>query len=258
MKLHYKKTGNGPPMFILHGLFGSSDNWLSIARELSDLYTIYLIDQRNHGQSPHSASFSYSDLAADIREFMEDFSIKSAVVLGHSMGGKTAMKLALDYPLKVTQLIVADIAPKYYAPRHGPIIEAMQSLSLDAISRRSEAEEILQTQINHLPTVRFLLKNLARDKEGSNFYWRLNIDGICSNLDAIGGAVEGYNAYDGPALFIRGGKSDYVSSSDLPDIKKLFPSAALKTIDGASHWLHVEEPRAFTLLVREFLESARK
>ncbi len=252
MKLYHQKLGEGPPLIILHGLFGSSDNWLGIAKVLAEQYTVFLPDQRNHGRSPHSPSFAYADLAGDIREFLEDFSLKRVVLLGHSMGGKTTMKFALDYPLKVDKLIVADIAPKAYPLHHDKTVEALQTLPVTQMQSRKEAEAELLQQIGDMATVKFLLKNLERDESGK-FRWRLNVDGICANLQAIGAAVSGYNTFDHPALFIRGSASNYVQDEDWPAIRELFPQAQMKTIEGASHWLHVEQPQEFVKVVQTFL-----
>ncbi len=249
--LNYKSFGQGPPLIILHGLFGMLDNWQTLARRLADDYTVYIVDQRNHGRSPHAEPHDYPALAEDLRHFMESHWIYRAHLLGHSMGGKTVMQFAFEYPDMVDHLVVADIAPAGYPRRHDFIFEALFAVPLDRIESRREAERILMGHIGVPAIVRFLLKNLARQPDGT-FRWKFNLPVLYKYYDAIIGPVEG-EPFEGPALFIKGGASDHITEAHLPQIEKLFPNSRLEVMEGVGHWLHAEHPDQFLRLVRGFL-----
>jgi len=255
MQLHFHESGQGPPLLILHGLFGSLDNWAAIAKKLAETFRIFAIDQRNHGQSPHAPEMDYRLMATDLAEFMHARGLQRAAVLGHSMGGKTAMQFALSYPAHVTSLIVVDIAPRVYLPSHIPIFEALRALNLEQFQNRVEAEAALAPALPDLVLRRFLLKNLTRDSNGA-FHWKLGLEEIYENYESLLQVPKGESAYEGPTLFVRGERSSYLNDVDLPAIHKLFPRAQLKTIPRAGHWLHTENPDDFLETVTSFLSES--
>lgn len=252
MKLYFRSFGQGEPLIILHGVFGSSDNWQTVGQELSMKYKVYLVDQRNHGSSPHSDEFDYNVMADDILELMLHEKIDRAHLLGHSMGGKVAMTFATRYPKKVNKLIVVDIAPKYYVPQHERIFMGFRSIKLDQIQTRNEADVQMSQRIPERAVRQFILKNLNRNKEGS-FVWKLNLDAIEKNAEEIGAALSEEDWFNGHVLFLAGTKSDYVKEDDLPNIRQHFPNAVLKNISGAGHWVHAEQPKLLVRMVFEFL-----
>lgn len=252
MQLHYQSYGQGRPLIVLHGLFGSSTNWNSLSKALAAHYRVLAVDQRNHGSSPHSDELSYTLLAEDLREFMQQQSLESVYLLGHSMGGKTAMEFALRYPASVERLIVVDIAPRPYAPHHDEILEAMCSLDLSAATSRSALDAALAEGIPDAPTRQFLLTNVTRDESGG-FRWKLNLPAIDQNYDQVSAGIAAGRSFDGPVLFVRGEQSDYVQAADEPQIRALFPQASIVTVPGAGHWVHADAPAEFARLVHEFL-----
>jgi len=252
MTLNYKSFGQGPPLIILHGLFGMLDNWQTIAKQLATDYSVYTVDLRNHGRSPHSDVFDYCTMAVDIVEFMESHGFYSAHIMGHSMGGKVAMQVAMEYPDHVQKLVVVDIAPKSYAPSHTWIFNALGSIEFSETTSRSAVEQALMQQIDSTSIVRFLLKNLTRNPNGG-FQWKMNLDVIRSKYQNVNGEVIVGDPFEGPTLFLRGGMSPYITLDDWPKIEELFPYAVLKTIRGAGHWVHAEKPEALLGEVRSFL-----
>jgi esterase len=252
MKLFYRKYGEGYPLVILHGLFGISDNWNSLAKYFGAKYEVYTPDLRNHGQSPHSPDFDYTVMSSDIAEFLDDHSLEDAFLIGHSMGGKVAMRFAFDHPERVRKLIVADIGPKYYAPHHKHILDALYSVDLNTVKSRKEAEERMSEKIGDFSVRQFLLKNLYW-KTPESLAWRMNLDVISDNIGNVGESIDG--EFDKPALFIRGGLSGYVLDSDWPQIEKQFPDSALVTLEGAGHWVHAEQPEQFVKAVEDFLNG---
>jgi pimeloyl-ACP methyl ester carboxylesterase len=239
-------------MIILHGLFGSADNWAPIATRLSDAFQVFALDQRNHGRSPHSGEMNYAVMAADVRQFLDEQSMESAIVLGHSMGGKTAMRFALDYPARTQALIVADMAPRAYPPLHASIFEALLRLDLASFSSRNQVSDALAADIPDAALRLFLLKMIGRGPAGQMF-WQTNIRGIEANSAHLRAALPGQGSYPGPALFIRAEKSDYLRDDDAAPIRQLFPSAEFKAIPRVGHWVHAEAPDAFCAALREFL-----
>ncbi|MBI1192323.1 MAG: alpha/beta fold hydrolase [Bacteroidetes bacterium] len=254
MLLNYREIGSGPALVILHGLFGSLDNWVTLGKQFAEAHTVYLVDQRNHGRSPHAAPMDYTTMAEDLRAFFEDHGIRKAAVLGHSMGGKTAMRFALDHPDLTEALIVADIAPKTYPPGHDAIFDGLKKVTPEQLADRTEAEEQLGRFIPDGDVRLFLLKNLTRNPEGG-YRWKMNLPVIEQEYTDILGFEGADFAYDGPALFVRGGRSNYVEDADWPAIAELFPQASLQTIPNAGHWLHADQPRAFYEVVQRFLNS---
>lgn len=240
LELAYKALGEGKPIIILHGLFGSMDNWMTFAKSLAEHRKVYLVDQRNHGRSPHSDEFNYDAMADDLKKFIDQHKLDHPDIIGHSMGGKTAMFMAVKYPDHFNSLIVIDIAPKAYDVHHDKIIEGLKALDLSQISSREEADSKLSKHIAE-PGVRlFLLKNLKRTSEG--FSWRINLKAIEENLEEIGAGMEKRRYTDKPILFIRGSESNYIKDKDNITIVSLFPNSEIKTIEGAGHWVHADKP----------------
>lgn len=251
MKLNFRKVGEGKPLVILHGLFGSADNWFSIARELDKEFTMYLVDQRNHGDSPHSSAWNYDLMVEDLKELLNDEGLEKAFLMGHSMGGKTVMNFALKYPERVEKLIVADIAPRYYPVHHESILEGLNSLDLKAINSRKEADDALAKYISEPGIRQFLLKSLGRDAEG--FAWKINLPVITRNIEIVGEALPEGESYEGPTLFLAGANSHYIQQKDLPEILEFFPNYELEFVQKAGHWLHAEQPHAVVEEIRRFL-----
>jgi esterase len=252
MQLHFERSGTGPPLIILHGLFGSLDNWRTLGKTFSQSFTVFAIDQRNHGRSPHSSVLTYQAMAEDVKQFLQQHNLSSAHLLGHSMGGKTAMQFAVTYPDRVNKLVVVDIAPKAYPPGHDDIFAALYALDVKTLRSRQEADAQLAQTIPESAVRQFLLKNLERDPSGS-FRWRINLDGIYNNYAAILQGIESYHQFDKPTLFIRGGHSQYIRDEDIPAINNLFPQAQTITVPHVGHWVHAEAPQAFGKIVLDFL-----
>ncbi len=253
IELNYKEFGQGEPLVILHGLFGTLDNWQTIARKLAKNYTVFIVDQRNHGRSPHHADFNYQVMAEDLRNFMEERWAYQATIIGHSMGGKTAMQFALTYPDMVEKLVVVDIGPKQYVGGHQAIFEALFAVDLPKIQNRKEADLQLAQGIDNLAVRQFLLKNLTRSKESGQYEWKMNLSAIHAHYQDILAPIEVDDVYDGETLFIKGGKSDYLAPADLEAIRILFPKAELQTIADAGHWVHAEAPGEFLEILEKFV-----
>lgn len=256
MKLFFRQTGEtGTPIIILHGVFGSSDNWLTISKTIADHnHRVFLVDQRNHGRSPRSEVFNYDVMAADLQEFITDHQLEKPVVIGHSMGGKTVMQFAMDYPGQFSRLVVVDIAPKPYPIHHAELIKGLKAIDLVNLKSRNEADEILSQYEPLLAVRQFLLKNLYRTEAGQ-FDWRLNLLVIEQELEGIGTELQPVRIVDEPTLFIRGSESRYIKDKDQDDIKRLFPNSTLETIQGAGHWVQAEKPAEFVELLMRFLEK---
>ncbi len=257
MELFYRKFGNegDQPLIILHGLFGISDNWVTFGRRIAmEGFQVFIPDQRNHGRSPHSGNFNYLALTDDLFEFIDDHEIENPMLLGHSMGGKVAMRFTLENPELVAKLIVVDISLKAYPPRsqHKKIIAAMRQVNLSKAKSRREVEEQLEPLLPEKRIRLFVLKNLHRTNQ-NDFEWRLNLNGIETNLDDMFDAIETGQVFKKPALFIKGGASDYILPEDFDNIRQNFPFAEIITIAGASHWVHVEAPERFYQLAWGFL-----
>lgn len=254
MQLHFKQLGGGRPLVLLHGLFGSLDNWLGVAPKLAESFTLFLLDQRNHGHSPHSTEMNYSVMARDVAEFLDFHGLDRANLLGHSMGGKTAMQFAFDFPRRVEKLVVADMAPRAYPPDHDRIFKALLSLDLKQFQSRRQMEEVLAPDIPDLTLRRFLLKNIKSvHSPSSHFEWRIPLDALYRNYPNIYGSIDSPAGFSGPTLFLRGEKSHYLTESDLPQIRALFPQMTLQTMAGAGHWIHADAPAEFVRKVVSFL-----
>jgi len=255
MDLHFKEYGAGHPLVILHGLFGMGDNWASMARRLGEQYLTYTPDLRNHGKSGHLPEMDYTSMAGDVKAFMEEQWIYQSFLMGHSMGGKVAMKLALEHPDMVDKLIVVDIGPKTYPSGHDDIFEAMLGLDLSTAKDRKSIQEALNENINDLGIVQFILKNIVYDKALDRYSWRMNLDTIHEHYDKILEGVQTDGTYDKPALFIRGGKSRYIKDRDHEGILQLFPQAKIETIAEAGHWVHADQPEELFNRVVQFLSE---
>jgi pimeloyl-ACP methyl ester carboxylesterase len=253
MKLFHRESGQGQPMILLHGIFGSSDNWLTPAKLLSSQFHTFALDLRNHGQSPHEESFNYPVMAADVLEFIEANKITNPVIVGHSMGGKVAMNFALAYPDKLQKLIVVDIAPKEYNMKHYVILEGLNGIPIEQVTTRAEADEILARYVPEADVRQFLLKNLQRKAQGG-FKWKLNLVAIDANIERIGLDLEFPGPFNKPTLFVRGARSNYIRDEDVARINEVFPMAKLETLD-TGHWVPAEKPKEFVELVEQWLRS---
>ncbi|SDQ27933.1 alpha/beta fold hydrolase [Flagellimonas zhangzhouensis] len=253
--LHSKILGEGKPFIILHGFLGMSDNWKTLGSQYAENgFQVHLVDQRNHGKSFHSPDFDYELLSQDAINYMDHHGIDSAYVLGHSMGGKTAMQLATSHPERVEKLIVADIAPKFYPPHHDFIFNGLSKLNFDEISNRREADEELAKHIQDMGIRMFLLKNLYWVEQGK-LGFRFNFDVLKDKMSEIGENIAPTAIYEGPTLFLRGDRSEYIMPNDYPELKRHFPNSEIETIDKASHWLHAENPKQFFEKSLRFLNS---
>lgn len=254
LELFYREFGQGKPVFILHGLFGFSDNWQTIAKVLAEEHLVITPDLRNHGRSPHVDTHSYPEMAEDLVQFMESHWMFSAAFVGHSMGGKVAMQLALSHPDLVERLVVVDMAPGPSKSDHTGIFDALLGLDLGKLEQRAEAEAFLKKQIPDIGTVQFLLKNITRDQEGA-FAWKMNLPVLFKQYHEVLKPLSG-TPFTKPTLFIRGGRSNYIKESDWPGILDLFPNAQLETIQAAGHWVHADQPAALLALVQRFLSTS--
>ena len=253
--LHSKIFGEGNPLLILHGFLGMSDNWKTLGSKYSKAgFEVHLIDQRNHGRSFHSEDFNYDVLADDLKNYLQHHQIDKANIIGHSMGGKTAMQFACSYPELTEKLIVADISPKFYPPHHDEIIRGLNALNFDSITSRGQADEMLASYISNWGIRQFLLKNLFWIEKG-RLAFRFNLEVLSKKMEEIGENISAISNYEGPTLFLRGDKSEYVSPSELPEIRKHFTNAVLETIDNSGHWLHAENPKQFFEKSIQFLKS---
>ncbi len=252
MNLYHRTFGKGEPLFILHGLFGSSDNWVTLGRIFAEKYQIVLVDLRNHGRSPQSDLWNYSEMAEDIIQLANQLGFHLINLLGHSMGGKVGMTIAGAYPELLNKLIVADIAPRYYPIRHRKIIDGLLSINLQQIKSRNEAERQLADYVPQPGLRQFLLKNLDRNTE-KGFKWKLNLEIINNHLENVGVATIPSNKISTPSLFIRGINSDYVTDEDIMEIRKHYSNSSVESIGNAGHWLHAEQPEAFVKTVIDFL-----
>ena len=270
MELNYKEFGAGEPVIILHGLFGTLDNWQTIAKQLAEEYTVFILDLPDHGRSPHTEGvINYEKMADALAEFLQNHWIYETRLIGHSMGGKLAMQFALSHPDIVKKLVVVDIAPKLYQNGHQDVFNALFAVDLATLTDRKEAETLLMDKLKgDVGTVQFLLKNLTRKssvneediqlslrgtkQEGGLFEWKINLQGLFDNYDNILQAPVG-EPFLKPTLFIRGSESPYIEDRDKPFITHLFPNATLETIEGAGHWVHADKPQKLLAALNHFL-----
>jgi len=256
LKLREEGASAGQPVLILmHGLFGSSRNWVSIQKQLAQRFHVVSVDLRNHGESGWHDIMTYDAMAQDIDDLIRSRGWRSVSLLGHSMGGKVAMTFALRHGQKLARLIVADIAPVVYEPHHRAFIDAMLALDLTAITRRSDADQQLALTITEPGVRAFLLQNLVQ--KGSEWFWRFNLKTLGNSLEALGGfpASDVISKWSGPVCAIRGGASDYVTANGLAAFDQYFESVEHHELPGAGHWLHAEQPAAFVEIVQGFMEA---
>jgi pimeloyl-ACP methyl ester carboxylesterase len=263
MELFFRKEGSGSPLVIVHGLYGSSDNWLNLGKRLAAKHTVYMVDQRNHGRSAFSETHTFNDMRNDLEEFFYKNQIEKAILLGHSMGGKAAMWFAADFPEKVEKLVIADIAPKNYMLLgdesqfylHRNILLAMQEIDFSKVKTRNEIEDFMLQKVDDARICQFLMKNVEKQKTSHQFRWRVNANVLYNHLDEIVGGVN-KNWLDDripitsyPVVFIRGLKSNYILPEDERLIREIYPDARIIDIPNAGHWLHAEQPELFAKAV---------
>lgn len=252
--LAYQQYGSGPPLVILHGIFGTGDNWTTFAKHMATNYTVYAIDQRNHGRSFHAEIFDYQTLANDLSDFLAFHQLGDVALLGHSMGGKVAMLFAHQFPHLVNKLVIVDIAPKQnQMEEHRKLLQSLLNLDLSLYNTRTEVENALQSNIPDFNTRQFLMKGIFRQNDG--FAWRMNLPALYRNLKEVGADLPLNNPYMGPCLFVKGEKSNYILQADEMRIKQCFPLAKITNIPHAGHWVHAENPSAFAQVVGEFLNQ---
>jgi len=258
MELNYRQySENGAPVLVLHGLFGSLSNWGWHCKQLAQQYAVYGVDLRNHGDSPHSDQLDYQVMAEDVRQLIVRLGLESCCIVGHSMGGKVAMQLALSFPDLIEKLVIVDIAPVSYpedADGHMNVLAAMDAVKLGEIKSRTQAEVTIEDYIPQEVTRKFLLTNLVRNKEGS-FEWRLDKDSIRKNYANLRAELIATMSFLKPVLFIKGSLSPYIKPEHEAQIKELFPAASVKLLMGAGHWLHAEKPQALQKILLKFLSS---
>ena len=253
MRLHSNILGQGQPFIILHGFLGMSDNWKTLGKKFSELgYEVHLVDQRNHGRSPHEEAFNHEVLTQDLKDYCDEHRLTNIVLLGHSMGGKTAMFLAAKYSFLISKLIVADISPRYYPIHHDVILEGLSALDFNILKTRKEADDVLANYVSDFGTRQFLLKNLYwKNKE--QLALRINLEVLKENVESVGEALPVYLKFEGDTMFLKGDSSDYITINDNALIKTHFPNAIFETIVNAGHWLHAENPKAFYDQVTQFI-----
>jgi len=253
--LHFQRFGAGRPVVILHGLFGSARNWQSVARNLADQYSVVTVDLRNHGSSPHAAQMDYAAMSLDVSVLLQKLALKNITLIGHSMGGKAAMTLALSDADRIAQLIIIDIGPGAYVNDYDHLLAAMSQLDLHTISRRADAQARLQSAISDNDIRAFTLQNLIITAN-SPPHWRINLPAIRNAIEDIVGAIPiGSGApFNAPSHFIRGENSDRISRDNLASIRDHFPSFKLTTITNSGHWPHAENSVEFITKLRQLLE----
>ncbi|MCR8668760.1 alpha/beta fold hydrolase [Aestuariibaculum sp. M13] len=253
MVLHSNIVGEGRPFVILHGFLGMGDNWKTLGMQFADQgFQVHMVDQRNHGHSFHHEDFSYEVLVEDLKQYCEIHGLEQIVLLGHSMGGKTAMLFATKYPEMVSKLIVADISPRFYPVHHDAILNGLSALNFDEVKSRGQADKVLAEYVSDMGTRQFLLKNLYWKEKGL-LALRMNIDVLKEEVAEVGEPLPSYATFDGDTLFLRGDRSEYIGVDDEPIIKRHFPKADIVTIANAGHWLHAENPTDFFDAVMTFV-----
>ena len=250
--LHSKIIGEGVPLLILHGYLGMGDNWKSLGNQFEEHFQIHLIDQRNHGRSFHADEFDYENLTKDLLNYIQYHNLENVILLGHSMGGKTAMLFAVKYPRVVDRLIIADISPRYYQPHHTDILKALNSVDFSIQNSRKLVDEKITELIPDIGVRSFLLKNVYWKEKGI-LAFRFNLQSLTKNNVEVGKALPSFTTFDKETLFLAGGNSGYIKENETPMIKVHFPKASIKTIANVGHWLHAEKPKVFYELVMSFL-----
>ena len=254
--LNYQQLGQGEHIILIHGLFGSLENLNMVAKTLSNEYCVTSIDVRNHGNSFHQQGCSYQELAQDVINLLDHLSIQKCHILGHSMGGKIAMQIALNYPQRLEKLVIADIAPVAYPAHHLRIIEGLKSIDFKKVQKRKDADVQLAEYVETIGVRQFLLRNITSNSQGQ-FYFKCNLDNIEQGYSQVMQSIQpqGEKSFNGETLFIKGGESDYILAEHRAAINSLFPLAKAKIMQGAGHWLHAEKTVAFNKIVMDFLQS---
>lgn len=253
--LYSKIEGQGRPFMILHGFLGMSDNWKSLGTKIAEQgYEVHMLDMRNHGRSFQSQDFNYQLMVQDVLDYMDSKGLKDSIVLGHSMGGKVAMQFAIDYPERVSRLIVADISPRSYAPHHQDILQGLHAVDFSSKPSRSDVDSILAQYVSDVGTRQFLMKSLYWKQPGQ-LAFRFNLEVFIANQDVIGEPLTPGGVYNGDTLFLKGAKSNYIQEKDLGLIQEHFPNSEVVEISNAGHWLHAENPTDFLTEVNRFLDN---
>ena len=252
--LHSQILGAGSPLLILHGFLGMSDNWKTLGNKFAANFEVHLIDQRNHGRSFHSDDFSYELLAQDLLHYMEHHQLDNAHLVGHSMGGKTAMFFAVSHPEKVNKLLVADIGPRYYSAHHHDILEGLNAVDFTEVASRRAIENVLSEYVSEFGVRQFLMKNVYRVSK-DEFDYRFNLRALTDHYDEVGVALPPLTQFNGKTLFLRGENSGYIDDNDRNLIVAHFPNSEIVTVKNAGHWLHAENPTDFYNEVVSFLEN---
>ncbi|MBC7384021.1 MAG: alpha/beta fold hydrolase [Bacteroidia bacterium] len=252
MKLNYKEFGSGKPLIILHGLMGSLDNWHSLANQFALHFKVFTIDARNHGRSPHSEEHSIPLMVMDLFEFINEHGLSEVSIIGHSMGGKVAMQFAMEYPQLLANLIVVDIAPRQYMRGHDDVFAALFAVNLTQVHTRKDAEDKMLPYLKDAGTRQFLLKNLERNTDAT-YQWRINLQALHNHYNEIISPIVSLHPFTGRTLFIMGSKSDYITETDIAEIKTLFPGFKLVTVANAGHWVHADNPKEFYATVMDFI-----
>ncbi|MGD2119197.1 MAG: alpha/beta fold hydrolase [Chromatiales bacterium] len=257
LKLYYRELSpdsSGEPLLMLHGLLGSSANWQTVARAFTDRYPVILPDLRNHGRSPHADSCSYADMTQDVLHLMDELGLARVNLVGHSMGGKLAMWLALQHPERVEKLLVADIAPvHYHSQRFDHIFRAMSQIDMHGLESRQQADDQMAQSIPEAPVRAYLLQNLLR--KDNNWHWRINLPALQAGMDQISGFPETEEFFSGKTLFLKGEHSDYIQPDYTDVMHRLFPQMSLAVIYGAGHWLYAEQPQQFIEQLQRLLDG---
>ena len=256
MKLFHREFGKGDPLLILHGLFGSSDNWQTLAKKFANDFKVFAIDLRNHGRSFHHEEFDYQVMMHDIVDFVQDNGLDKVSLLGHSMGGKLSMNYALHFPEKVEHLIIIDIAPRKYRVLHDGIIQALKALDLKLYKKREEVDDALADMLQIFSIRQFLLKNLIRNKNGT-FDWKINLNVIDQSIENLVVEISSDTTFQGKTLFIAGDKSDYIRPVDEEQIHELFPNSQVSYLPDVGHWVHAQAPDLLYQTVMDFINSKR-
>ncbi|MEZ4906375.1 MAG: alpha/beta fold hydrolase [Saprospiraceae bacterium] len=254
MELHYKDYGSGEPLLILHGVFGMSDNWHTIAKILSEYYWVIVPDLRNHGRSGHSEELNYDVMSGDILQLIEKLHIRKCNIIGHSMGGKLVMNFALEYPEYIDKMMVLEIGVKQYSGNHEFILEALNKINPANYNDRRKIEMQLLEYIPNIRIVNFLMKNIKLNSDNTSYEWKFNLKAISENYNQLLSSINSDHGYLGEALFVKGGNSDYILEYDWKDILELFPNAQLHTIASAGHWIHADKQQELVNEIKNFLK----
>lgn len=251
MKLHFNALGEGKPIVLTHGVFGSGDNLITVSKSIAEKgYRVYLLDARNHGRSNHTSVMNYQEMAKDFDEFLQSQNLVNPTIAGHSMGGKMILEYSQNYD-NYDKMVVIDIAPKPYPPHHDHILNGLKAIDINAIKNRKEAEEVFSQYVNNVGERQFILKNIYRTDEG--FAWRINIDAIANNVDNIGAEIELKKKVSKPALFLTGADSNYVNEDDEKIIRDYYENSFIVDIKGANHWVHATKPQEFVQTLLKFM-----